>query len=149
VTLKTRSRRAVVTAIGLLFAGLGPTAAAASPGHRLTDSECAALEGHTLDASPRLRDDLARLVGDRFPRFLEGLSDRRPIERIDADLIGEGVRPGSLGTIGSFFVVGRDGALFVALKSGLHGEQIETFGDVARLSRASHHRYFEFADLDE
>jgi hypothetical protein len=117
--------------------------------HRLTDTERAALEGHTLDACPRLRDDLAVLIGDRFPRFIDGLSDRRPIERIDNELLGEGFRPGSLGTIGSFFVAGRDGALFVALKSGPHGEEIETYGDAALLGPSSHQRYLEFADLDE
>jgi hypothetical protein len=145
-----RGRRAFVIAFAAAVADLlaGPVVAAA-PGHRLTDAQRAALEGRTLEASPRLREDVARLVDDRFPRLVEGLADGRTFERLDDDLVVEGVRPGTSGTQASFLVVGRDGALFAALRSGLHGETVETFGDLARIGAAAHHRYLEFADLDE
>jgi hypothetical protein len=145
-----RDRRAFVITFAAVVADLLPgRVAAAALGHRLTDMERAALEGRTLQASPQLREDVARLVGDRFPRFLEGLADGRPFERLDDDLVDEGVRPGTSGTQASFVVVGRGGALFAALRSGLHGESVETFGDFSRIGDVTRHRYLEFADLDE
>jgi hypothetical protein len=87
--------------------------------HRLDWSQLTALNGTTLKVAAStvpLRSDFERLLGSRFARFMIGLTDELPIECQRDAIVGEGSRPGTLGCEASLFVLGRDGAMFVAIK---------------------------------
>lgn len=152
--------------IGALLMSSGPllprgaAAAIASPDaasrlvrHRLKDDQLSALVGHrltTLGATSPLRVDLKRLLGPHYAAFMTSLGSELPMRREDQRVLGEGVRPDSLGHDASLFVLARGGGLFAVVKGGKFGTDILQFGDVAVLGNgAVRHRYMEFVDLDE
>ena len=149
-------RRLLLGSIGLLIPGAQAatrTTSRPSVRHRLTWPQLQALAGRRLgDEKPSgpLHADLRRLLDDRYPRFLIGLGDEVPMRRIGDAILGEGVKPGTLGYEASLFVLGRDGAMFVVLKRGDFGADVDRIGDDAPLRDWDvKHRALEFMDLDE
>jgi hypothetical protein len=78
------------------------------------------------------------------------MADDKPLRLEGSGLIGEGVVPDTLGYRGGFFILGKGGAIFAALKSGRHGTTIERFGSLEVLKDpALLHAYQEFIGVDE
>ncbi|MBK4737784.1 hypothetical protein [Noviherbaspirillum pedocola] len=131
----------------------GPPAQSVGVRHAASWTQLQALAGKRVSdpaAARVLGPPLSRALDGRYKAFTASMSEDKPLRVEGSGLIGEGVVPDSLGYRGSFFIFGKNGAVFAALKSGRHGTTIERFGSLEVLKDPTLlHAYQEFIGIDE